>query len=444
MTAMIITGKKRGGPRQMAAYLLDKGENETVTVREVNGFVTKNVKDALAEMWAVADGSKAKDFLYHVSINPRIGATLTQTQWQQAVDTLEKNLNLVGHQRVVIEHIKKGRPHYHVVWNRVNPATGRSKKLSFDRRVCRATALQLGSLFKLEPTPNKGQSFKRGDIERGKRTGIDPQQVKSEVTALWNKSKSGKEFVASLAKQGYTLARGDRNQFVIIDKAGSVHGLTRRIHGATVKTVKRGMADIDPATLPSIAAAKKQAKTTRSKTSFRDYGNTRTISKSISTGSTAKTRPVAPPRPGTGAAANKSPAPVPPLSAARAENPQFEKSSKPAHTAPRATHGKTENPPARPDSPTSANEIDGILDAITNEVQGAAAGASDAVMSRYDGLIDQAKKTLPPNQVAAAIRALTTARAVELAAISKNAAIATAGRRKAAMEQRGGAKKGKG
>ena len=110
MTAMIITGKKRGGPRQMAAYLLDKGENETVTVREVNGFVTKNVKDALAEMWAVADGSKAKDFLYHVSINPRIGATLTQTQWQQAVDTLEKDLNLVGHQRVVIEHIKKGRP----------------------------------------------------------------------------------------------------------------------------------------------------------------------------------------------------------------------------------------------------------------------------------------------------------------------------------------------
>src|SRR5208283_633568 len=105
-----------------------------------------------------------------------------------------KNLNLVGHQRVVVEHIKKDRTHYHVVWNRVSPQTGRVKKLSFDRRTLRATALELGSLFNLVPTSNKDQSFPRGDIERGKRTGIDPKTVKAEVTALWNKSKSGKEF----------------------------------------------------------------------------------------------------------------------------------------------------------------------------------------------------------------------------------------------------------
>lgn len=265
MTAIIITGRKRGGPRQMASYLTDQGENESITVRQINGFVAKTVKDALAEMWAVADGSKAKDFLYHATINPRPGVKLSQEQWKQAVDRLEKNLKLTGHQRVVVEHVKNGRTHYHVVWNRINPLTGYSRKLFNDWFICRNTALQLGEEFKLEPTSHKGQSFERRDIERGKRTGIDPKRVKEEVTILWNQAKSGQEFIASLQKHGYILARGDRNQFVIIDKAGSTHGLRRRIQGATAKTIKRGLADIDITTLPTIQQVKEQIKAARPK-----------------------------------------------------------------------------------------------------------------------------------------------------------------------------------
>lgn len=259
-TAVIITGRKRGGPRSLADYLMNKGENEYVYVRHIGCFVAKTVADALAEMWAVADGCRAKDFLYHATINPKPGVKLSQKQWREAVDRLEKNLNLVGHQRAVVEHIKNGRTHYHVVWNRVNPETGRVKKLSFDRRTLRATALQLGTQFNLTPTSNKGQSFKRGDIERSKRTGIDPKIVKAEVTALWNKSKSGKEFVTSLGKRGYILARGDKGKFVLIDRAGSTHGLTRRINGATAKTVNRGLADIDIKTLPTVTEAKARIK----------------------------------------------------------------------------------------------------------------------------------------------------------------------------------------
>ena len=77
MTAFIITGKKRCGPRQMAEYLTATGENETVRVVQINSFVAKNVKDALLEMWAIADGTRAKNFLYHATINPRKGVRLT-------------------------------------------------------------------------------------------------------------------------------------------------------------------------------------------------------------------------------------------------------------------------------------------------------------------------------------------------------------------------------
>lgn len=244
----------------MADYLMDKGENEFVRVCEIGCFIAKTIPEALAEMWAIADGCKAKDFLYHTSINPRPGVTLSEKQVKESVDTLGKNLGLAGHQRVVVEHVKNGRAHYHVVWNRVDPKTGIVKKLSFDRRKLRATALELGDRFGLMPTTNKGQSFKRGDIERGKRTGIDPKIVKAEVTALWNQSKSGKEFIAYLAEHGYILAKGNKGQYVLIDSAGSIHGLTRRIDGATAKTVKRGLADIDSQTLPTIADAKSRIK----------------------------------------------------------------------------------------------------------------------------------------------------------------------------------------
>jgi hypothetical protein len=144
--------------------------------------------------------------------------------------------------------------------SRVNPHTCRTKKLSFDRKVCRATALELGSLFKLEPTPNKGQSFKRGDIERYKRTSIHPRTVKRDITHLWNSAKSGKGFAASLNDYGYVLALGKRGQFVLVDQAGSVHGLARRIEGGTAKTIKRGLSDIDRATIPTIAEAKRLIK----------------------------------------------------------------------------------------------------------------------------------------------------------------------------------------
>ncbi len=261
-TSIVITGKKRGGPRQLADYLMNMGENEYVRVCEIGCFVAKTIPDALAEMWAVADGSKAKDFIYHVTVNPRPGVTFTDEQWKESIDTLEKKLGFVGHQRVVVEHIKKGRTHRHVAWNRADPKTGLVKKLSFDRHKLRATALELGNKFGLTPTPNVGQSYKRGETERGKRTGLDPKIVKAEVTALWNSSKSGHEFVKSLAKRGYILAKGDKSQFVLIDKAGSVHGLTRRIDSATAKTVRRGMADIDVKTLPTITEVRSRIKAT--------------------------------------------------------------------------------------------------------------------------------------------------------------------------------------
>ena len=53
------------------------------------------------------------------------------------------------------------------------------------------------------------------------------------------------------------LARGDRRDFVVIDRAGDDHSLARRL-GVKVAEVRARMADLDPASLPSVNEAKAQ------------------------------------------------------------------------------------------------------------------------------------------------------------------------------------------
>ena len=56
--------------------------------------------------------------------------------------------------------------------------------------------------------------------------------------------------------QGLVLARGARRDFVVIDHAGGLHALSKRIIGATAAEIRVRLADLDPAKLPSVSQAK--------------------------------------------------------------------------------------------------------------------------------------------------------------------------------------------
>ena len=66
---------------------------------------------------------------------------------------------------------------------------------------------------------------------RGSQSGLTPEQVTQEVTALWERCDSGAAFKTALEERGYMLCRGDRRDFCIIDPAGDDHSLARRIRG---------------------------------------------------------------------------------------------------------------------------------------------------------------------------------------------------------------------
>jgi hypothetical protein len=220
-------------------------------------------------MDAVASGTRCKNFFYHANINPRYGETLTPEQWEQAINLLEHNLGLDGHARFVVEHDKDGRVHQHIVWCRIDPDTMTAVSDSFTARDHERTSRELEQAFGLEPVDSvlirdrenerPGRRAKNWETFRGNGSGIDPQAIKEEVTALWSAADSGSAFAAALAEHGYILCKGDRRDFCIIDAAGNEHSLARRIDGARAAAIRERMEDIDRDELPTVAQGRELA-----------------------------------------------------------------------------------------------------------------------------------------------------------------------------------------
>jgi len=259
---MIVKGGSRRAGGFFAKHLLNAEDNERVEVKELRGFTSEDVKGAFQELDIIAAGTRVQNPFYHASINPRADEHLTPEQWNIAVDTLERNLGLDGHARFQIEHVKEGREHRHIIWNRLDENLNLTSD-SFTYQAHDKTRRELEQLFDHEPTPDTPQPSQRRSREfaewenfRGSQTGITPQEVKEEITALYHASDSGIAFQSALEHSGYTLCRGDkRDTLCVIDSAGDSHALVRRIDGIKTAQLRQFMADIDPHTLPSVKEA---------------------------------------------------------------------------------------------------------------------------------------------------------------------------------------------
>lgn len=266
---MIIKGNPAGSVKYWSRHLLRDDTNSRAEVVEISGLLAEDLPSALREMEAIADQSRCRgNFMYSANINPRDHEHLTPEQWKEAVDTLEKNLGLEGHQRVVVEHEKDGRVHRHVVWNRVDVETLRVADIGGNYYTHERTARELEKKFDLEPTQSlHGERREGGRPERtpelweqrvASRSRIDPQEIKAELTELWHGTDSGKAFATALEERGYILAKGDRRDFCIVDHAGDPHSLARRIEDVRAKDLRERMADVDRDSLPTVAEARER------------------------------------------------------------------------------------------------------------------------------------------------------------------------------------------
>jgi hypothetical protein len=259
---LIIKGGAAQSVKFWSKHLLNDKTNEKAELREVRGTLSQDLEAVLWEMKDVAGGSRChRNFLYQAHINPRADEKLTPEQWRHAVDTLERNLGLEGHQRAVIEHVKEGRQHYHIVWNRVDQDTLRVADIGGNYYTMRRTSNQLEQEFGLsrtKPVRDYGDSrpIPLWELNRGRESGIDPKAITAELTQLWHATDSGKAFIAAVEERGYKVAKGDRRDFVILDHAGDAHSLARRLDGVKTAEVRARFAEVDREKLPSVAEAR--------------------------------------------------------------------------------------------------------------------------------------------------------------------------------------------
>lgn len=123
---MIIKSHITGAYRKSATYLEAQGLNEKRRTVEISDIDARTMVEAFWNMWAIGSHSEVQKALHHISINPRRDEHLRDDQVFLIIACCEEKYGYKphDHQRVVVEHIKEGRQHFHVIWNRVNLVTG--------------------------------------------------------------------------------------------------------------------------------------------------------------------------------------------------------------------------------------------------------------------------------------------------------------------------------
>ena len=270
---MVIKGGACGRPGQLATHLERTDTNERARVVELRGVAARDLTGALKELDALGAGLRTDRTLYHASINTRADEKMTPEQWQIAIDRLEAKLGFTGQPRAVVEHLKEGREHVHIVWSRTDLERMRAIPDSHNYRkheeVARALEREFGhARVQGAHAEREGQGSDRvtrpartpshAEMQQAGRSGLSPRQAREQITGIWERTDSGQAFAAALSDAGWTLARGDRRDFVVIDPHGGVHSLPRRVAGATAKDIRARLADIDVTKLPTVNLGKKE------------------------------------------------------------------------------------------------------------------------------------------------------------------------------------------
>ena len=296
----IITGAAISSFRQHGKHLCKvKQEGKTEThdwndevelICSYNLAAGEDVPGALLEMSAVAVGSRCWRFLYAGTINPdrADGRELTPVEAESAAWKLLASLGFsANHQWFLQRHKKKGRIHYHVCANRVDPVTLKAVGLNWNYPKQEQAARELETLFDLRPTPGifagrkKGKNgrfdgerpvavMSKNDYQQSERTQIPVEFVIRDLRQIWaglttsTRSVSevhgfGQMFAEQLRLAGYTLARGDKRDLVVVDWIGGVYSPVRRL-GLKVAEFRQAIGAFDDSGLPSVDAVRVQIK----------------------------------------------------------------------------------------------------------------------------------------------------------------------------------------
>lgn len=257
---MILKAKERGDASQLAKYLLSVRDNEHVELHEVYGFSSDDLKEAFSEADAIARGTRCKNYLFSMSLNPPEGAAVSKATFEDTADQIEKKLGLENQPRAIVFHEKDGRRHAHVVWSRIDTERMRAINLPHYktklRDVSRGLYLEHGWDMPRGLQDRRLRdplNFTREEWQQAKRVDLDPREIKTVFRQCWENSDNRTSLEQAFKERGFLMARGDRRGFVALDYRGEVYSLSRYA-GVKLKELEARLGDRQH--LPSVDQVK--------------------------------------------------------------------------------------------------------------------------------------------------------------------------------------------
>lgn len=254
---MILKASQRSGGQQLARHLLNDKDNDHVEIHEIRGFVASGLQGALNEVYALSRGTRCRQYLFSVSLNPPETERVPVNVFEAAINAIEQKLGLTEQSRAIIFHEKQGRRHAHVVWSRIDVSRMRAVNLPHFKLKLRdiSRQLYLEHGWKLpqglvNSEARNPLNFSLAEWQQAQRANLDPRVVKAVLQECWAASDNGAAFTSALKERGYYLAQGDRRGHVVLDWRGNIYAVSRAL-GITAKDVRAKLSEANP--LPTVS-----------------------------------------------------------------------------------------------------------------------------------------------------------------------------------------------
>lgn len=246
---MILKASERGNAAELARHLMNARDNDHVALHELRGFLSGDLAGALGEADAISQGTRCRNFLFSLSLNPPEREAVPVEVFEAAVEMAEQRLGLDGQPRAIVFHEKEGRRHAHAVWSRIDADAMTARNLPFFKQklmdLSRELYLEHGWDMPrglLDRALRNPLNFSRAEWQQAKRASTDPRLLKAAFQDAWNRSDNAEALQAALEDKGYFLCKGDRRGVVAVDWRGEVYALSRYA-GVKAKDVTARLGD---------------------------------------------------------------------------------------------------------------------------------------------------------------------------------------------------------
>ena len=273
----MIAGATRGrGGGALARHFLQLGDGaQQVRVVDVRGLAAaatldrgrpeEAVREGFRELAEISAHGLTDRWCHHVHVDPPPGDPDPRGTAGHFLRLYEQEFALTNQPRIVVEHEKDGRVHWHVAYTLIGEDGRMVDGLSHHHRrtekVSRITEFERGlaltkgahnrsviAALRREGRDDVAGELERAGLHRGGRARAmespqeraqrersgnpSPREIGEACLAAWRESGTAAELRANLERRGLELRQGEKG-LVVIDRAGTTHSLSRRLGEAS-------------------------------------------------------------------------------------------------------------------------------------------------------------------------------------------------------------------